>query len=96
MTGSLRPGGLTHPQALLSLSVISRGSLWASQWPGGPQFGFDGACPLTVVAASQELLSQSSLLRQTVEVAVVFLLPPQSCPRPVEETHLTQEKGSLF
>lgn len=48
MTGSLCPGGLTHPQALLSLSVVSHGSLWASQWPGGPQFGFDGACPPTV------------------------------------------------
>ena len=47
------------------------------------------------VAASQELLSQSSLLKQTVEVAVEFLLLSQSYPRPVEETHLIQEKGSL-
>ena len=48
MTGSFHPGGLTYPQALLSLSVVSHGSLQASQWPGGPQFGFDGPCPSTV------------------------------------------------
>lgn len=62
----------------------------------GPHLALAGLARPQWVAASQELLPQSSLLRQTVEVAVVFLLPPQSCPRPVEETHLIQEKGSLF
>lgn len=63
--------------------------------PEGPNLALTGLARLQWVAASQELLSQSSLLRQTVEVAVEFLPLPQSCPRPVEETHLIQEKGSL-
>lgn len=61
----------------------------------GPNLALTGLAHPQWVAASQELLSQSSLLRQTVEVAVVFLLPPQSCRSLVEETHLIQEKGSL-
>ena len=61
----------------------------------GPNLALTGFARPQWVAASQELLSQSSLLKQTVEVAAEFLPLSQSYPRPVEETHLIQEKGSL-